>query len=777
MLLKLTMNRIILFSLFTFIYLTSAFAQRSGNGVLGEWREHLPFTAGLSVVATNDKVYCGTSNGVVILRKDDNSLERLSRSNGLTDINLTCLNYHQNTNTLMVGYKNGNLDLVIGNTIINVSDIKRSTVVQGGKTIQAIRFIGNEAFICTNFGIVVFDMIKQEVRNTLYPSLSNPEIFDVTEHEGRVYASTSKGLFSADLSSQQLPFYVAWTRDTLIGERPVNSAAYFDDNWIVARYKTIEEETDTLFRLRNGALEIMHIGDAVQSLTTNGERLIISNAYNMIAYEAGVTEFRGLTSYDAIGASPRPSEVSIDPEDSNVLWIADQGVGLARSESVYDIDIYTAEGPPTANVFDMKQSNGVLWVASGAWNVEYSPIYSIEGVFRFENGQWDDYQFPTNADYIRDVVAIAIDPADKEHTYIASFGNGLAELREGALVDTFNSTDQELFGLPEYPNDIRLSDVKIDNSGRLWVGSTGSQYPLQMRDTDGQWHHFSFNSAVNLAALGRILIDSLDQKWMIVQERGVLIVKTDENNVESFRLLTDQLGNGSLPSSTVYSIAQDQEGQIWVGTAKGVAVFYSPEAILEPGTTIDWDAQQIIISQGGFNQYLLEAEEVTAIYIDGANRKWLGTRNAGLFMVSPNGEEQLLHFTTEVTPLLSNTILSLSMNEVTGELFIGTDLGICSYRTDATRGGDTYGHVYAFPNPVERGYNGPIAITGLVTDSDVKITDVSGNLVFRTRSNGGTAVWNGNRYSGERAATGVYLVFCTNDDGSQTAVTKIMLIN
>ncbi|MEX1190116.1 MAG: two-component regulator propeller domain-containing protein [Bacteroidia bacterium] len=765
-----------LLSLFVFSCIC-ANAQRTGNGVLGEWREHLPFTSGLAVASTSEKVYCATNNGVVILRKDDNSLERLSRSNGLTDINLTCLNYHNGTNTLMIGYRNGNLDLVNGNTVTNVSDIKRSTVVQGGKTIQAIRFIDDEAYICTNFGIVVFDMVKREVRNTLYPSLLNPEIFDVTEHEGRVYASTSKGLFSADLQSPQLPFFVAWTRDTLIGERPVNSAAFFEGNWIVARYKVLEEETDTLFRERDGALEIMHIGDAVQSLTTNGSRLIISNAYNMIAYEEGVSEFRGLTSYEPSGVSPRPAEVSIDPDDPNILWIADQGVGLARSESVYAIDIYTAEGPPTANVFDMEHSEGVLWVAAGSYNIEYSPTYSIEGVFRFEDGFWDAYQFPTIADYIRDIVGIAIDPADKEHLYVASFGNGLAELREGALVDTFNSTDGDLVGLTEYPRDIRLSDVALDKDGRLWVGSTASQFPLQMRDADGEWHHYSFNSSINQAALGRLTIDSTGQKWMIVHDRGLLIVKTDENDVEGFRLLTDQVGNGGLPSNIVFSVAEDQEGQIWVGTSKGVAVFYSPEAILEQGTSINWDAQQIIISQGGFNQYLLEAEEVTAIYIDGANRKWLGTRNAGLFLVSPNGEEQLQHFTSEDTPLLSNTILSLSMNEETGELYIGTDLGICSYRTDATRGEGNFDNVYAFPNPVERGYNGPIAITGLVRDADVKITDVSGNLVFRTRSNGGTAIWNGNRYSGERAATGVYLVFCTNDDGSQTAVTKIMLIN
>jgi ligand-binding sensor domain-containing protein len=298
-----------------------------------------------------------------------------------------------------------------------------------------------------------------------------------------------------------------------------------------------------------------------------------------------------------------------------------------------------------------------------------------------------------------------------------------------------------------------------------------------MRETDGTWRRFSFSSLVNNQFVGDLMIDSLGQKWMIVQNRVLLVARIEDGTVESFKLLNDQVGNGALSSSVILCMAQDQEGQIWVGTSKGISVFYSPEAILQSGSTVNWDSQKIIVAQGGFNQYLLESEEVTAIYVDGANRKWLGTRNAGLFLVSANGEEQIQHFTSENSPLLSNTILSLEMNGETGELFIGTNLGICSYRTDATAGGDKFQNVYAFPNPVERGYSGPIAITGLIRDADVKITDVSGNLVFSARSNGGTAIWNGNMFSGERASTGVYLVFCTNDNGEQTNVTKILLVN
>lgn len=762
--------------IFTFLSI-AAWSQTLASGPIGQWREHLPFTRGVSVAVSPEKVYCAAGNGIIILRKEDNSLERLSRSNGLSDINLTSLNYHQETQTLVIGYKNGNLDFVKDNNVVNVSDIKRSTIVQGGKTINNIRFIGDDAYICSNFGIVVFDMIKREVRNTLFPSLLNPEIHDVVSRNGRIYAATSKGVFSADINNPQLPYYVAWTLDPVIGNRPIRSVAYLQGDWYAARYVTTEDELDTLFRVRNNNLEIFQTQGQVVSLKADDDQLLVCNSYNVNVYSDSGNTLNSLNSYGNNRPSPTPSEAAFDTENPTVFWVADRGLGLVRSAEIFTIDSYTPEGPPSANVFNMDYSNGALWVAPGAWDIAYSPIYLIDGVFRYQNGEWDAFQLPTNNDYVRDVVSVKIDPADNQHVFAASWGTGLAELRNGAIADTFNSFNGVLVGLPDYPTDIRLADVEMDSDGRVWISSSSSAKPIQMRETDGTWRGFSFSSLINNQFVGDLMIDSIGQKWMIVQNRGLMVANIDDGTVNSFKLLTDQVGNGAMSSSIVLCMAQDQEGQVWVGTSKGVSVFYSPEAILQSGTNVNWDSQKIIVSQGGFNQYLLESEEVTSILVDGANRKWLGTRNAGLFLVSANGEEQLQHFTSENSPLLSNTIVALEMNGETGELFIGTNIGICSYRTDATSGSNAFQHVYAFPNPVERGYSGPIAITGLVRDADVKITDVSGNIVFTTRSNGGTAIWNGNMYSGQRAATGVYLVFCTNDNGEQTNVTKILLLN
>jgi len=186
-----------------------------------------------------------------------------------------------------------------------------------------------------------------------------------------------------------------------------------------------------------------------------------------------------------------------------------------------------------------------------------------------------------------------------------------------------------------------------------------------------------------------------------------------------------------------------------------------------------------LVEQDGHFQYLLETEVVTAIAVDGANRKWIGTQKAGVFLMSEDGTEQILHFDENSSPLLSNNITSIAINHETGEVFFGTDKGIISYKSTATKGSDKFKKedVYAYPNPVREDYEGIIAIKGLVTNAVVKITDISGTLIYETIAEGGQAIWNGKNFNGEKAHTGVYLVFASNEDGSETIVTKILVIN
>ena len=747
-------------------------SQNTNNIGIGQWRDHLPFNNGNSLAQSINFVYCATQNGVIIFSKEDNSIERLSRANGLSDINLACISFDEPSNSLMIGYKNGNLDLVQNNQVINIGDIKRSTVIQGGKTINAIRFFGDRAYICCNFGIVVYDLSKKEIRTTLYPSILNPDIRDVASDGTRIFAATSKGLFTANLSNPALPYYVAWTQDSLLKEKTLGHVTWFDGGIYVSNIVENGINQDTIFNVKNGQLSILRAGEAYYGISSTPNKMVITINYGAAIVNVNADSLQT----ELIYPSPAPRDAIIDKVYSNIIWIADRDKGLARNQDYSQNTIYEVPGPSSPNAFRIKSSNGTTWVAPGAWDIAYSPLYLIDGVFKFDGVDWSTFALPTATDYLRDVVSLCIDPADANHIYAASWGNGVGEINNGTLVQQFGADNSAIVGIDNYPNDIRVSDLALDSDGNLWVSSSSSAKPLAVKTPSGEWSNFSFNSTVNSQFLGNMLIDSAGLKWIIVQNRGLLVVKTEGTSLSGYKVLNDQIGNGALPSNSVLSMAQDLDGQVWVGTSKGICVFYTPEAIFETGSS-NWDAQTIIVDQDGFNQYLLKEEEVTAIAVDGANRKWIGTSKAGIFVVSEDGTQQIAQYTFENSPLISNTINSLTLDGVSGELFIGTDVGICSFRTDATTGKETFGHVYAFPNPVEHDYTGTIAISGLVRDADVKITDVSGNIVYSTVAKGGTAVWNGNLFSGERAATGVYLVFSTNADGSQTQVTKILFIN
>ena len=230
-------------------------------------------------------------------------------------------------------------------------------------------------------------------------------------------------------------------------------------------------------------------------------------------------------------------------------------------------------------------------------------------------------------------------------------------------------------------------------------------------------------------------------------------------------------GLGNLPNVKVHSMAIDREGSIWIGTEEGIAVVHCPSQVFNGGC----DAQQILVQQDGFNGFLLANETVTAIAVDAGNRKWVGTTN-GIWLFSADGTEQLSFFNDENSPLFSNNIFAIAIDHSNGEVFVGTDQGLISFRGEALEGGDMHNDVYAFPNPVEPGYEGPIAITGLVQDAEVKITDVSGTLIYQTPAFGGQAIWNGKDTNGRRANSGVYLVFSTNADGTENFVTKILFI-
>jgi ligand-binding sensor domain-containing protein len=325
-------------------------------------------------------------------------------------------------------------------------------------------------------------------------------------------------------------------------------------------------------------------------------------------------------------------------------------------------------------------------------------------------------------------------------------------------------------------NDIRSQGLDFDNSGNLWIANSGTTKPLAVYTVDKKWKSFTFEN-IALPNVLQLMVASSGQKWLVVERNGMIVYDdagTPENETDDkVKNLKFEAGKGGIPGSDVFCMAEDRNGEIWLGTDKGVGVFYAPQTVFDESAQ---DAQPIKISQDGYVQFLLESEKVTAIAVDNANRKWVGTANTGVYLMSSDGTQQLKHFTEENSPLISNGITAINILETTGEVFFGTEKGIISYKDVATEGFSECKDVLVYPNPVRENYSGPIAIRSVVLDAIVKITDATGALVFETKAYGGQAIWDGTNFKGEKVATGIYFAFASNADGSKGCNAKILVI-
>ncbi|MGE5448102.1 MAG: two-component regulator propeller domain-containing protein, partial [Bacteroidales bacterium] len=425
-----------------------------------------------------------------------------------------------------------------------------------------------------------------------------------------------------------------------------------------------------------------------------------------------------------------------------------------------------------------------LWIASGGRDNAWGNLYSKAQFQLNRNGNWsvfDKNNFPVSNGF-SDIVTVAVDPKDADHVFAASWGGGVLEFKQGKFekrYDNFNSSLQT-----QLPNDaqapyVRIGGMAFDSKGNLWVTNSGVGNILSVFQTDGQWKSFELKGAANNPYVYKVVVTQNDDKWVITGRGQSMYVLNSNNDVVKEQKITAYFSNGKVEQTTEMSdagaIAEDKNGELWVGTNAGVAVFTNPAAVWE--NSVMYATRPASDQNDQLYHPLLEKESITAITIDGANRKWIGTKHSGVFLVSEDGTKELQHFTTENSPLPANDITDIAINQKSGEVFIATGSGLISYMGEATQGTDNYNDVYVYPNPVRETYNGPIVVKGLLENTDVKITDISGNLVFKTTSLGGQAIWDGKTLNGNRCKTGVYLVFLNDATGETTKVTKLLFIH
>ena len=749
---------------------------------IGQWRDELPYTLCNSLTDAGSRIYISTPYAVFYYDKQDNTIIRITKITGLSDIGISTINYNQEYNTLVIAYSNANIDLIKNNTIINISDIKRKSIL-GNKTINNIYFIGKDAYLSCGFGIVVLDISKEEIRDTYYIGKdgSQVNVLALTKDQNdSLFAASERGIYKAYAKDPNLANFASWHKDSKIDSTATyNTITYFAGKVIVNK-KQGSATSDTICMFSDGTWTRWLRGayNPVMHIESNDKYLMV--AYNYLVTVSTATDF---TLFTNVPGSAFPQDAIADKD--GWFWVGDTYSGVTSYDpATYTITPYNLSGPAKALAFSMTSRGNDLYIAPGGRNGSFDPLYIQPQIYHFDNTNWKNlsgYNNPVMASCY-DVLSIAIDPNDHKHAFAATYGRGMLELYNDSVIRRFTESNSTLGRYTSSPDtaDIRVGGVTFDANGNLWAVTSHNNRCLSMKKGD-KWYPYTI-PIVNEDDLGQILVNKLGQVWILMrfgnQNPNSILVFTDNGTPDNIaddqsKLLNSSVGSGNIPGTTVYAIAEDNKGEIWIGTEKGVAVFYSPENVFSEQ---NFDAQQILVTQGLNVQYLLENETVTAIAVDGANQKWIGTDRGGVFLFSEDGTKQIYHFTAENSPLLSDRITCIALNQ-DGDVFYGTDKGVISFRATATPGGDVNANVYAFPNPVKSDYEGYIAVKGLVTNAQVRITDVNGTLVYSTRAEGGQAVWDGKNFHGVKAQTGVYLVYAANDTGSEKVVTKILIIH
>lgn len=764
-------------SLLTIFIAGSISAQVSNS--LGVWVDHLPYGVAVDVEEDNEKTYVATEQGLFIYDVFEKTIERISKVNGLSDVGLTDIAWSDRHQALLIGYENGNLDILRGSRVSNYPDLRLSSNYSGLKRINHIHIDDELAYLSTNFGILSFDIEEELVLETYLfgPGGGILASAMTSTDQDSLYAATEDGLYSVALNDPKF-FFDNWRRSKS-KRRPLDQVCVFNDLLFVNR--NIPPNGDSIYYRESGTWQHFDLNEIANNRDIREDKgyLMISNNFSARAYDTAFVLFKNFngSSVNDTAFSPVGAELGADPQN---FWMADNGQGLFHAYQLFPFQI-RPNSPASKAVLQMFNDGQRHYVAPGGINDVGTPQFNNDGFFSLEEFEWTNF---TPADFggYKDIVDVVSDPEDPDHLFASAYGTGLLELQRSgdqlSVVRLINeSSTQGVLPSIDGVGGHRMADLAFDADGNLWFSNSLTDKPLGVVRPDGSIEAFSLGAAGSGANVLKIMPTSIGQVWLQLRNNGILVVKVDEPaNIETVQLSTAE-GSGNLPSATVLSFAEDLDGEIWIGTNEGLAVLFSPENIFVPNRS--YDASILVIDEDGDGngERVLGSEAITDIAVDGSNKKWFATANSGVFFTSGNGRTQLRRFTKENSPLPSNILLDIEIDSKTGMVYFGTGQGIVSFQGSATEGEEFMTDVFAYPNPVQPDYQGPILIRGLVTNAQVKITDMEGNLVFETVAEGGQAIWSGKKFNGERVRSGVYLAYITDDLGTNTEVAKILIVN
>ena len=753
------------------------------------WKGYFSFYNIKDVVKGNNKIYAASENAVFSYDVQTQEIKEITTINGLSGEQISTIYYSEIYQLLIIGYENGLVEIAFDNedsvlTIVDIID--KTTIPPNSKRINHFNAYENLVYIATNYGISVFDLERLEFGDTYFIGNSGGQtIVNQTAVFGDyIYAAcqNGNGLKKALLSSPNLIDFQNW--QALTGGDFLAVETVSDNLYVIRTDNRIYQVTNDILT------ELFSYADPPLDLKSVDDNLIVTTKSNVYVYDSSFN----LTTQVALSVDYMTTFTAASV-NSDYIYIGTKDFGILKTllTSPLSFEEIHPDGPILNKPFSIQASPNNLWVTFGDYDLFFNPYpLNSYGMSHLKNEKWINTPYAGVLD-AKCLNAISINPENSNQVFISSFFSGLLEVNDEIPTKLYNETNSGLESLilPNDPNyiDIRVGASEFDNNGLLWTITSLIDKPLKSYNpANNQWQSYSFTSVINNINLGfgDLVIGSDNTKWVSSYKYG-LIGYNENNSSVKIKSLKDEAEN--MPTDYATSLAIDKRNQLWIGTYRGLRILYNTSGFF---TDDNVRAEEIIILEDGIAKELLFQQFISDIEVDGSNNKWIGTIGSGLFYLSSDGQKTIYHFTKQNSPLPSDNVVDVSIDQNSGVVYIATDNGLVSFLSGSSSPQGDLTKAFAYPNPVRPNFNivdEKVKIKDISENVNIKITDIEGNLVAEAQSktnlryrgynleiDGGTAYWNGKNLANNIVASGVYLIMLSDLDTFETRVLKLMVV-
>ncbi len=738
------------------------------------WKGYFSYNEIKDLSQSETALYAASENAVFSKNFATNILKTTNTVDGLSGETITAIHYSVANNKTVVGYANG-LIIVVNEsdgTLLKVVDIINKQLAPNIKAVNHFFESENILYVSCDFGIVQYNLATLQFGDTYFIGDGGAEIqvSQTTIFNGNIYAATSSGIRRAVVTNPNLVDFSQWQQVTTGNWMGIE--AFGPELLAIDQFGQINRFNGASFSLFN------QLPLPAVDIRNSGEYLVIATSKRVYVYN------QSLNLIVQIGSNAIPD---LDPTFTAATVIngevyigsTENGVITTSLSNPSIFEFISPSGPLRNNIFAFSASTTNLWAVFGAYSIDFNPEPQLRfGISKYnsENG-WLNIPYSEIKEPGREVsnlVGVTVNPANEDQVFFSSYYNGLLKFENDVLAQSYDASNSGLETIfpTEPPNvNLRIAQSAYDRAGNLWMTNGLVKSPLKVLKADGSWQSYNMESILNdffRARLGKLTIDKNNTKWISTYSDG--LIGFNENGT-IFKKIDNNTGN--LPTNYVRTTAVDNNNQLWIGTTAGLRILPSVDRF---SNTEVLTTNPIIILEDEVAQELLFEQFITDIVVDGANNKWIGTADSGIFLLSPNGQETIYRFTASNSPLPSDNINDIDINGQTGEVFFATSKGLVSFKGIATDSSDNLNNVIVYPNPVRPEYAGTVKISGLLDNANIKIADIEGNLVYETTAEGGTIEWDTTAFGKYKVASGVYLIFIAAQDGSETKVKKVMII-